>query len=80
LKVTEQHSGGVSADKACNNLERAKITWLIEMGRCPLEWVFHWTSPRRGLLGWFLFVEIREPNQRRGDALLSMRVNALPKW
>jgi hypothetical protein len=41
LKVTEQHSGGVSADKACDNLERAKITWLIEMGRCPLEWVFH---------------------------------------
>src|SRR6185369_6852887 len=51
LEMTEQDSGGISADEACNNLQCAKITWLLEMGRCPLEWMFHWMSPRRALFG-----------------------------
>jgi hypothetical protein len=56
--VAEQDSSGVSTDQTRNNLECAKISWLLEMDRCPLEWVFHWISPRRALLGWFLFPDV----------------------
>jgi hypothetical protein len=56
LEVTEQDSGGVSAGEARNNLQDAKIGWPLQMGRRPFQWIFHWTSPRRAVVGLVLLV------------------------